>query len=248
MEVKPFQNPPYTMFNNAILDYIMPRVSPSAWKVLCVAIRQTVGWVDEMSLTGRRESDKISYDQFKQKTGIGGKSAIANALKELLQEGILIRSQVGKPRGSKKPSFSYQLARDYKLVVTSPEMGPVTSPETGPVTSPETGHTKETNKQTKVVVDDFQSLEQSAILSLLGDIGVLESIAQDLAGKCTLDQVKDWIRYARKNDQVKDLPAFVVSQLKIGNTVPKPPAPVRESSEDRERRYLGGKYADIYKH
>jgi hypothetical protein len=200
-----------------------------------------------MSLTGRRESDKISYDQFKQKTGIGGKSAIANALKELLQEGILIRTQVGKPRGSQKPSFSYQLARDYKLVVTSPETGLVTSPETGLVTSPETGHTKERQQKTKVVVDVSQSLEQqSAILSLLGDIGVLESTARELAGKCTLDQAKDWISYARKNDQVKDLPAFVVSQLKVGNTVPKPVP--RESGEDRKAKYLGGKYADIYKH
>ena len=59
-KIKPLARPGWTMFNNYILDHIMPDLSPNAWKVLCVAIRRTIGWIDESTETGRKEQDAVS--------------------------------------------------------------------------------------------------------------------------------------------------------------------------------------------
>ncbi len=60
----------------------MPTLSGNGWKVMCVAMRQTWGWIDPSSPTGRKQSDRISYSQFMAKTGIKGRSNLARALRE----------------------------------------------------------------------------------------------------------------------------------------------------------------------
>ena len=67
--IKPFARPGFTMFNNYILEHIMPDLSANSWKVLCVAIRQTIGWQDEEAESGRREMEVISYSQFGRRDG-----------------------------------------------------------------------------------------------------------------------------------------------------------------------------------
>lgn len=244
--MKPFQMDAFTPVKNAVFDEIMPRVSPSAWKVLCVAIRQTWGWDDPSSPTGRRESDIISYTQFQEKTGISSRNAISAALKDLLGQGILLRVQIGKHPKTKKPIYSYHLNSDYEL----PNGMNIILPngmKTAPVNGMETILTKERNKQTKAVGDVVQQSldkQQEQILAALQNLGVTESMARDLAQKCNVDQVRSWIEYVRKNDQIKNIPAFVVSQLRLGNIAPQPKAlPSVSDSEDRKSRYLGGKYA-----
>ena len=54
----------YTPVDNTIFDHIMPTLSGNGLKILLVALRQTWGWKDDRSPTGRKRSDQISYSQF----------------------------------------------------------------------------------------------------------------------------------------------------------------------------------------
>jgi hypothetical protein len=69
----------------------MPKVKPNTWKVICVVIRQTLGWVDYDSPTGRKQDDRISWTQFMEKAGISSKETLNNALQEALDLGIIKR-------------------------------------------------------------------------------------------------------------------------------------------------------------
>ena len=56
-------------------DVLMPRLSGSAWKVLCFIIRKTIGY--------QKEFDKISYSQISTGTGLKSHETIRAALMEL---------------------------------------------------------------------------------------------------------------------------------------------------------------------
>lgn len=76
VKIKPFYNQNgYTEFNNYILDYIMPKLSPNAWKVLCFIMRKTKGW--------QKEQDEISLNQIMDGTGIKNRTTTCIAIKEL---------------------------------------------------------------------------------------------------------------------------------------------------------------------
>ncbi|MFX1476215.1 MAG: hypothetical protein ACFFCO_12170, partial [Promethearchaeota archaeon] len=109
MRIKPLARPGFTMFNNYILDHIMPDLSSSAWKVLCVAIRQTIGWVDDETESGRKEQDRISYGQFLAKSGLGSSATVAKAIKECLSKRYLLR----EPSADHKQGYDYRLNMDY---------------------------------------------------------------------------------------------------------------------------------------
>jgi hypothetical protein len=109
--IKPFARPGFTMFNNYILDHIMPDLSANSWKVLCVAIRQTIGWRDEEAESGRREMEVISYSQFRQMTGIGSDQTVARAIKECVDKGYMLRVP------GEGQEISYGLNMDYEIEV-----------------------------------------------------------------------------------------------------------------------------------
>jgi hypothetical protein len=154
--IRPFGAPGHTQFDNNILDYIMPRISASAWKILCFVIRKTWGWEDKDSPTGRKERDEIAYSQMREGTGIRSDTTISRALDELVdhehpERGYLLR----EPAADHKQGWVYRLNIGLELTITedgtlstSPESGEVkaeTSPESGevkPETSPESGEVK----------------------------------------------------------------------------------------------------------
>jgi hypothetical protein len=113
----------YTPVYNTIFDLIMPTLSGNGFKILLVALRQTSGWADESSPTGRKLFDEISYSQFLAKSGIPGKSTLSRAIKECLAAGYLIRRRNGK-------GYLYSLNASFEI------------------NGPESGHTKESIKQT----------------------------------------------------------------------------------------------------
>jgi hypothetical protein len=112
--IKPFARPGFTMFNNYILDHIMPDLSANSWKVLCVAIRQTIGWQDEEAESGRREMEVISYSRFRQMTGIGSDQTVARAIKECVDKGYMLRVP------GEGQEISYGLNMDYEIEVDTP--------------------------------------------------------------------------------------------------------------------------------
>ena len=82
MKIKPFQQQGhFTIFDNVILDYILPRISGSEWKILSVIIRKTVGW--------HKEQDELSFSQLRQITGIRSDATVARSLATLEQAGYI---------------------------------------------------------------------------------------------------------------------------------------------------------------
>ncbi len=65
----------FTKYPNDILDYLMRYYGGSAFQILSVIIRKTLGW--------HKNWDRISYSQFEEFTGLG-RQAVASAIKELL--------------------------------------------------------------------------------------------------------------------------------------------------------------------
>jgi len=106
-ERRPF-DPKTTTFTNLALDEIMPVVSGSAWKVLCLAIRKIEGWADLSTYSRRKESDLISISQFQKGTGIKSENTIRDAIEECLQAGYLLREPDGQ-------TFRYRLDMGYIL-------------------------------------------------------------------------------------------------------------------------------------
>jgi hypothetical protein len=114
---KPF-DPKSTTFTNLALDEIMPRVSPNAWRIICVALRKTQGWADADSPTGRKQSDVIAVSQFMKAAGIASRSTATDAIAECLAAGYLTRQPAGD-------SFRYSLNLSYTLPDVKEEPVPV---------------------------------------------------------------------------------------------------------------------------
>lgn len=102
--VRPFENHGnYTQIHNALLDAIMPVISPSAWTLLCLMIRQTRGW--------QRIEQGMSYRQLLEGTGFGSRTTVANALNELLERDLI----VVRPSSDKFEPFMYAINTDVQI-------------------------------------------------------------------------------------------------------------------------------------
>lgn len=69
-----------TPFPNALIDRVMPVLSDTAWRVLCIVVRQTYGWHDGPGL--RRSADWLSHSQLKRRSGRQG-AAVSRAVDAL---------------------------------------------------------------------------------------------------------------------------------------------------------------------
>ncbi len=123
-------NPLSTGFNNVILDKIMPQCTGNEWKVICVAVRQTFGWADPDSPTGRKLADVISLSQFAGHGGMSRRGAIL-AVQSCMKKGYLLRKWVRGVKG-----FAYSLNTAYSM----PEER-ATSAKSALATSAKTAHT-----------------------------------------------------------------------------------------------------------
>ncbi|MBN2391437.1 MAG: hypothetical protein JXR84_11975 [Anaerolineae bacterium] len=96
MGEKLFANPytEFTAIRNVLFDRVMPALSSDAWKVLCVALRQTWGGDVE---SGRAIPVHITLAQFEEKTGIKESGIIGKALRECVDAGYLLLDQSGEP-------------------------------------------------------------------------------------------------------------------------------------------------------
>jgi hypothetical protein len=82
--VKPFkESENFTMVHNYLFDSVMPKLKPNAWKVLCCILRNTAGWKGD---NGRRKlTDKLSYSQLREKTGIASDGTLNTAIEQLVK-------------------------------------------------------------------------------------------------------------------------------------------------------------------
>ena len=71
-----------TPFPNALLDFWMPRLKDTEWRVLSVVVRQTMGW--QSPVTGQRKTcDWLTQAQLKRRTGRHS-AALSSAIRGLV--------------------------------------------------------------------------------------------------------------------------------------------------------------------
>ena len=124
MKVKPFaRQGHYVVFDTALLDYVMPGISHTAWKILCYIIRRTRGW--------QKDHDKISYRQIKKGTGIKSDTTVSSGLKLLVSDKKIVLAQGS---GDKWTAYTYGLNADFELEIPTPKNEVAVTPknEVGP--------------------------------------------------------------------------------------------------------------------
>jgi hypothetical protein len=85
--------PGSTPFPNHLLDAELPRLRDTEWRVLCVVVRQTLGW--RRSDGSRKQSDWIAQSQLKRRTGRSSE-ALSRAVHRLVSLGLIrVRDQDG---------------------------------------------------------------------------------------------------------------------------------------------------------
>jgi hypothetical protein len=86
--------PNSTPFPNALLDRVMPSLRDTEWRILCVVVRQTLGW---RSVGGkhRKTTDWLTQGQLKRRTGRES-AAVSQAIECLTRKGLLhVRDERG---------------------------------------------------------------------------------------------------------------------------------------------------------
>lgn len=228
--IRPFERGFFSC-NNAITDYIMPRLGANAFKLLICALRQTEGW--------NKPQDTISYSQFMAKTGIRSSATIAKALTELLDNNFLLRFQVGTCQGTNKPIYAYRLNVDFELSTSEIEVATSETKEAAALKTKEaaTLETEETTLQetTNIHVD-------ADLLSSLLDQGVDKAQARKLikAG-LTVELLNSWLEYIENHNNLSNPVGFLVSRLKLGEY---PPQEAKEDQGDTSRYLCQGSEFD----
>jgi phage replication O-like protein O len=133
-KIRPFEpkDEKYTIVDNVIFDYIMPTLSPNAWKVLCLILRKTRGW--------HKEWDGLAYSQIKEGTGIKSDPTVNKALTELLG-----KEYIRQVKGDKWDAAQYALNVTIEIEV---ENGATIETTAEPTIENEVGSTIE-SKDTK---------------------------------------------------------------------------------------------------
>ena len=75
-------------FPNALLDTVMPTLKDTEWRLLCVLVRQTLGFYDPKTCQ-RREVVWLSHTQLKARTGRSSE-AISNAIEALVERHLIV--------------------------------------------------------------------------------------------------------------------------------------------------------------
>lgn len=72
---------------NALLDELMPRLSDTEWRLLCVVVRQTLGWHGPAAGT-RKGADWLTGRELQRRTGRSNR-AVSLALDALVRQGLV---------------------------------------------------------------------------------------------------------------------------------------------------------------
>jgi len=153
MKHKPFDSQSgYTMFDNYILDVIMPELKPTHWKVLCFILRKTVGW--------QKVEDGLSYSQIMEGTGIGNRTTVSGAIKALTKAGYIecIRTE------EQNSPNRYRINTDYEVEIegSTKIVPPSDDDEIGSTKNvPQVVQKSDTQKKGKETIQDASASEGS---------------------------------------------------------------------------------------
>ena len=110
-----------------MFDHFLKELKCAELKILLVIIRQTLGWSDSQSETGRKESDWISGSQLREKTGCSPR-AITSATEILIQKNLIeisdhYGSMLDSPQRRKgKTKLFYRPTSAIFTVLTTPRL------------------------------------------------------------------------------------------------------------------------------
>jgi len=235
-EIKPFEIP-WTPVHNYVFDQIMPKLSPNGWKVLCVAIRQTIGWAGDRP-GERREWDTISYTQFLTKTGIRSDVTLTRAIRECIEAGYLLRRRVHTHPGTLKPIYAYALNTDYTATI---ENGVAPTIESKVDATIETMVTKQRNTNKESGDGTPKELTQKLIA-----LGVHKGQAEKWVKERPAEMVLGWVEYVRGNGHgLANVPGFLVSKLKANE---RPPMVERQTEDPKRYLAVGTRYEGMIQH
>ena len=71
-----------------LLDSIMPILKDTEWRILCVVVRQTLGWQADAKTGRRKAADWLTQSQLKKRTGRAS-AALSEALDGLVRRGLI---------------------------------------------------------------------------------------------------------------------------------------------------------------
>ncbi len=232
-KLKPFDKG-FFAINNAVFDVLMPDLSPAGFKVLCVAVRATLGW--------HKESDILSYSQFSKRSGIKSRNSISAALQECLDKGYLKRTQTGTC-STGKPVYCYSLNLDFELVLEDSMNSILASNENILSHSNETIllHSNETI-QTKQQETTIKHVDADSLLSSLLDQGVDKAQARKLIKAGLTHELLDaWLDYIDTHNNLQNPVGFLVSRLKLAEY---PPQETGKDDQDSSRYLCKGSEFD----
>ncbi len=81
----------FVPFPTVLFDEQMPRLKDTEWRLLCVIVRQTLGW---KSRKGRKKRDWMSQKQLIARTGRNS-AALSAALDNLVRKNLVVCQDVG---------------------------------------------------------------------------------------------------------------------------------------------------------
>ena len=81
-----------TPFPNVLIDAFMPKLKDTEWRVLCVVVRQTLGW--KAAGGHRKGQDWLSHSQLKLRTGRSN-TAVSEAIQGLVERGLIAVRDAG---------------------------------------------------------------------------------------------------------------------------------------------------------
>jgi len=76
-----------TPFPNFLLDHVMPTLKDTEWRLLCVIVRQTLGW-QQQGGGPHKEWEWLTHRQLKARTGRASE-ALCKALDALVRKGLV---------------------------------------------------------------------------------------------------------------------------------------------------------------
>lgn len=170
--MKPFlEEEKFTRFHNYLFDKVMPVVKPAAWKVLCCIVRSTAGW--QMKDGTRKITDKISYRQLLEKTGIKNRTTIRDAVAELISLDLITFTAGGVSESNEYGlNWEYEAPSTEIVLATQPstEIVPEPSTEIGIPPSTKIVNTKErTTKEKEKTVSSTNGKARDPLFDVIAN-------------------------------------------------------------------------------
>jgi hypothetical protein len=209
---KPFVNPlsEATLIKNVIFDRVMPTLSPSGWKVLCVAMRDAWGGDDPGAFRDTQAALHIGTEDFKEKTGIEDSDALCAAIEECVEVDYLVRHQIGEDARSGQPVFAYTLNTEFEMRDVKAAPRESLKARTEPAKKDSAFPSPESESAFQALVDFAREMEADPDVTVLREITIESDAAAVLA----------WIETGREMTHLEKPARFQTAVARLRDKVP----------------------------